>query len=216
MLRRPSTSAEVTSDFSDIRSLRSGDLRPPLLTLGALPLVAGMMFQIVLSEKLRSYLEAVAKEDGASQPVVFDASKGRMMQIPDYSQDAHADNVRVFHGREIRQVPDATGGMGFVLQLSMADGSDPEGWTAAEVAGYDGWGHDSGRTWRKGDRLVEEGFKDFQARFGPAAYALHHRFYLHFDRGNRLWLSAEDGCEGTPAAAGGGGPLQGLLRGLGL
>ena len=25
------------------------------------------------------------------------------------------------------------------------------------------------------------------------------RFYLHFDKKNRLWLSAEDGCEGTPA-----------------
>ena len=50
---------------------------------------------------------------------------------PGYSQDAHADNVKVFHGREIRQVPNAAGGMGFVLQLSMAAG-DPEGWTAED------------------------------------------------------------------------------------
>jgi hypothetical protein len=75
-----------------------------------------------------------------------------------------------------------------------------EGWTQPEVAGYDGWGHDSKRTWRKGDRLESEGFKSFRSKFGAAAFALHHRFYLHFDRANRLWLSAEDGCEGTPAA----------------
>ena len=52
----------------------------------------------------------------------------RMFMTPGYSQDADADNVRIFHGREIRQVPHASGGMGFVLQLSMAEG-DPEGWT---------------------------------------------------------------------------------------
>jgi hypothetical protein len=56
---------------------------------------------------------------------------GRMFMTPGYSQDAHADNVKVFHGREIRQVPNAAGGMGFVLQLSMAEG-DPEGWTAED------------------------------------------------------------------------------------
>ena len=54
------------------------------------------------------------------QPEVFDASKGRMSQIPDYAKTGDADNVRLFHGREIRQVPDAAGGMGFVLQLSHA------------------------------------------------------------------------------------------------
>ena len=54
-----------------------------------------------------------------------------MFMTPGYSQDAHADNVKVFHGREIRQVPNAAGGMGFVLQLSMAEG-DPEGWTAED------------------------------------------------------------------------------------
>ena len=54
------------------------------------------------------------------QPEVFDASKGRMSQIPDYAKNGDADNARLFHGREIRQVPDAAGGMGFVLQLSRA------------------------------------------------------------------------------------------------
>jgi len=95
--------------------------------------------------------------------------------------------------------------MGFILQLSHSDVSDPEGWTAAERGdGYDGWGHDSGRTWRKGDRLVREGCADFQKRFGPDAFALHHRFYLHEDLQNRMWLSAEEGCEGTPASSPGG------------
>eukprot|EP00440_Ansanella_granifera_P072591 gb/GFBE01078769.1/.p1 GENE.gb/GFBE01078769.1/~~gb/GFBE01078769.1/.p1 ORF type:complete len:277 (+),score=33.50 gb/GFBE01078769.1/:1-831(+) len=169
----------------------------------------GMMFQLVLSEKLRTHLSQVAK-GGGQQPVIFDAWKERMMAIPDYSQTANADNVHVFHGREIRQVPTAAGDMGFVLQLSLAEG-DPEGWTQAEVAGYDGWGHDSGRRWRTGAMLENEGFKQFTNKFGRAAFGLHHRFYLHFDRSNQMWLSAEDGCEGEPA----GGPgLAGMLKNL--
>ena len=91
------------------------------------------------------------------------------------------------------------------LHLSLADGDDPEGWSKEEVEGYDGWGHDSGRVWRNGERLEREGFDGFRSKFGQAAYTLHHRFYLHLDGGNRMWLSAEDGCEGTPAAAGTGG-----------
>lgn len=157
----------------------------------------GMMFQLMLSAKLRSHLGQVAKGDGP-QPVIFDESMRRMAMVPEYTQTAHADNVRVFHGREIRKVPDASGGMGFVLQLSLADG-DPEGWTEAEIAGYDGWGHDSGRTWRTGERLEDEGFEAFRSKFGQEAFALHHRCYLHFDGRDAMWLSAEDGCEGEPA-----------------
>jgi len=159
----------------------------------------GMMFQLVLSEKLKDHLEGLASDELDQQPVVFDASHPRMNQISDYSQSSDADNIRIFHGREIRQVPDATGGMGFVLQLSHSDEDDPEGWTSEEVEGYDGWGHDSGRVWRQGDRLEKEGFSGFRSRFGPKAFALHHRCYLHYDNGNSMWLSAEDGCEGTPA-----------------
>ena len=159
----------------------------------------GMMFQLVLSQKLRAHLGEVAGSGPSkSQPVVF--TQPRMGMIPDYSKAAAADNARIFHGREIRQVPTAAGGMGFVLQLSMAEDEDPEGWTPAEVAGYDGWGHDSSRTWRKGERLEQEGFEGFRSTFGREAFALHHRFYLHLDGANRIWLSAEDGCEGTPAA----------------
>jgi len=163
----------------------------------------GMMFQLVLSDKLRQHLQSVATSSpNDSQPIIFDKSKARMFDIPEYSQNASADNIRLFHGREIRKVPHATGGMGFVLQLSLADGNDPEGWTDAEIEGYDGWGHDVGRVWRKGPRLEEEGFENFRTRFGLESFALHHRFYLHFDGENRMWLSAEDGCEGTPGEKG--------------
>lgn len=158
----------------------------------------GMMFQLVLTDKLRDHLAGVA-EGSDKQPVVFDAKTNRMERIPGYSRSEAADNVKVFHGREVRQVEGAAGGFGFVLQLSLAGESDPEGWTSQELAGYDGWGHDSSRTWRKGDRLEEEGFGNFRAKFGRDAFALHHRFYLHLDGRNQLWLSAEDGCEGHPA-----------------
>jgi len=154
----------------------------------------GMMFQLVLSDKLRSHLAAVADGDG-KQPVIFDASKPRMANIPAYSRDASADNAVVFHGREVRGISDAAGGMGFVLQLSHTD-DDPEGWTAKERAVYDGWGHDAGRTWN----LARESGA-FTRRFGQGAVALQHRFYLHEDRMNRMWLSAEDGCEGVVAPA---------------
>lgn len=172
----------------------------------------GMMFQLMLSDKLRSHLAHVAESggEGAKQPVVFDATKPRMANMPGYSKSADADNMQLFHGREVRQVPDAAGGMGFVLQLSHTD-DDLEGWTPAERAGYDGWGHDSRRQWRNGPMLEDEGFSSFRTKFGPSAFALHHRFYLHLDRGNRIWLSAEDGCEGTPAAP--RGSLLGQLFG---
>jgi hypothetical protein len=169
----------------------------------------GMMFQLVLSEKLREHLL-----ETKNQPVIADASKRRMHNLPDYQQTADADNVHVFHGREIRKVPTAAGGMGFVLQLSLADGDDPEGWTAAEIEGYDGWAHDVGRTWRRGDILEKEGFKDFRKKFGPDSFALHHRFYLHKDGNDRMWLSAEDGCEGTPST-GASNPLSNLFGLLG-
>ena len=155
----------------------------------------GMMFQLALSPKLRSHLENVAKGDG-KQPVIYDASKPRMSQIPSYSKDASADMVSVFHGREVRQVADAAGGMGMVLQLSHTDDDDPEGWTAKERAVYDGWGHDAGRKW--GLALEAPAFVE---RFGKGAVTLQHRCYLHLDGQDRMWLSAEDGCEGVLATS---------------
>jgi len=129
--------------------------------------------------------------------IVHDASKGRMALTPGYTRSEAADNCAIFHGREIRQVPNAAGGMNFVLHLSLANGVDTEGWTPQELARYDGWGHDAGREWRKGEQLEQEGFTTFRSKFGRDAFALHHRFYLHFDREHRFWLSAEDGCEGV-------------------
>lgn len=170
----------------------------------------GMMFQLVLTDKLRSQLLKSSQGDG-QQPIVFDKSVDMMAKTPEYKKSAHADNIQSFHGREIRQVPDAAGGMGFILQLSSPE-NDPEGWTSPEVDGYDGWGHDSGRTWRTAERHESEGFDFFKSRFGKEAFSLHHRFYLHYDSANKLWLSAEDGCEGTPANPGSG--PQDLLKNL--
>lgn len=150
----------------------------------------------VLTDKLKAHLQDVTSQrDAAKQPKVFDARVDRMAKMPGYSKSGSADEVAVFHGREVRKVVDAVGGMGFVLQLSHS-AEDPEGWTAPERDGYDGWGHDSQRVWRDGTRLEGEGVAGFRQRFGPKAFTLNHRFYWHRDRNNGLWLSAEDGCEG--------------------
>mmetsp|Transcript_212 Transcript_212/g.724 ORF Transcript_212/g.724 Transcript_212/m.724 type:complete len:136 (-) Transcript_212:82-489(-) len=96
-----------------------------------------------------------------------------------------------------RQVHSAAGGMGMVLQLSLAgEEEDAEGWTKKELSGYDGWGHDSSRKWN----LAREA-DAFRAKWGAQAVTLQHRFYLHVDAQDNLWLSAEDGCEGYLAAA---------------
>ena len=88
-------------------------------------------------------------------------------QVPGYEQNSSADDVVYFHGREVRQVKDAAGGMGFKLQLASAEG-DPDGWTPQELAEYSGntggWVSDSQRTWRKGEKYEEEGFSDFRSK----------------------------------------------------
>lgn len=114
--------------------------------------------------------------------------------------------------------------MGFVLQLSYADPSgtledvssssvagkgadaawngspvDPQGWSKEEIATYDGWRSDQFRQWRKCSMYEGEGYSTFGSEFGNEAFGLNHRFFLHLDNQNRMWLSAEDGCEGTPA-----------------
>jgi hypothetical protein len=178
---------------------------------GTFDFCGGMMFQLVLSERLRSRLVGVAATSSGepSQPVVFDARNTRMSQTPGYSTTADADNVKIFHGREVRQVPDAAGGMGFVLHLSDTE-EDPEGWSPQEIADYNGWRHDSGRPWRNMQLWESEGAK-LREKFGEAAFGLHHRFYLHLDQQNGFWLSAEDGCEGRASDGAGRGKLFGLL-----
>ena len=198
----PVCSEQVMSPVKLQDAAYDGNLAQYLVHLhdsrAAFDFCGGMLFQLVLSDKLRSHLSEVAASGPSDtrQPLVFDAATKRMNQIPGHVQSGAADHVQLFHGREVRQVPDAAGGMGFVLQLSHA-GEDPEGWTPQEREGYDGWGHDAGRVWRNGERLEREGFVSFRGRFGEKAFALHHRFYLHLDDEDRLWLSAEDGCEGV-------------------
>jgi hypothetical protein len=157
----------------------------------------GMLFQLVLTESLRNHLLQVAAGDQSDsellQPVIYPASCRRMHHISGYNHSAHADNINLFHGREIRHVVGAEGGMGFVLQLSLANSEDPEGWTPKEIADYNGWAHDTGRPWRNPGSL-----SSIVSRFGERAYSLHHRFYLHLDQKDQMWLSAEDGCEGYP------------------
>jgi hypothetical protein len=158
------------------------------------------MFQLSLSPSLRSHLEQVAQDESLveQQPRIFGASYDRLFKTEGYTMTADADNVCVFHGREVRQVPTAAGGQGCVLHLSLANERDPEGWTQHEIEDYNGWAHDSQRPWRRGAQLEGEGFEGFVTKFGMTAYALHHRFYLHFDGKDAMWLSAEDGCEGEP------------------
>ena len=120
----------------------------------------GMMFQLVLSGKLREELVKVAKS-GDRDVSVYEASIDRMSKMPKYSQSAEADNLQIFHGREVRKVPSAAGGMGFVLQLT-SQNDDPEGWTPQEKLEYNGWAHDSGRHWRMGEELTKEGYSSFR------------------------------------------------------
>ena len=196
------------------------------------------MFQLVITDALKDHLLSASFQqndadddddtDTAKEDVMVYQQTPRMHLTPEYQRSSAADNIKYFHGREIRNVPDAAGGMGMVLQLSLAPVStttattattrtrtkkqeevDPEGWTSQEIARYDGWGHDSSREWRQGEQLVDEGYTTFREKYGPKAYALHHRFYFHQQASGLLpgstpvlWLAAEDGCQGTPATNG--------------
>jgi len=200
----------------------------------------GMMFQLVLSDKLKSHLQTVAtssNDNQQQQPIIHPSSQQLMNRIPNYSKSSYADNISIFHGRELRNIPKANGGMNFVLQLSYADDNesnlideslakdagkgadglwngkpvDPQGWSIEEIETYDGWRSDSFRKWRNRPLYESEGYTTFTEEFGTDGYGLNHRFYLHYDNENRMWLSAEDGCEGTPSE---GKSLMGKLGGI--
>lgn len=175
----------------------------------------GMMFQLMLSNRLYNYLKQIAastedfsknqgEQSSQQQPIIYDMDTMRMQHIPGYTKSSDADNIRTFHGRELRNISRAKGGFGFVLHLSYADedGSDPEGWSKEEIQTYDGWKHDAGRQWRTADDYEREGFVGFKEKFDEKAFGLNHRFYLHYDMNGKMWLSAEDGCEGTPSLGG--------------
>mmetsp|Transcript_9566 Transcript_9566/g.22337 ORF Transcript_9566/g.22337 Transcript_9566/m.22337 type:complete len:200 (+) Transcript_9566:334-933(+) len=198
-----------------------------------------MLFQLVLTDRLKSHLQRVASEkDGDDQPVIHPASQPLMNRIPEYRKSSFADNKTIFHGRELRKIPKANGGMGFVLQLSYADEADveelgqqsagkgadgswsgeavdPQGWSAQEIATYDGWRGDSFRQWRNAKMYNDEGWDCVAEMNSEEMFGLNHRFYLHYDDRGRMWLSAEDGCEGTPSEGSGGllGRLGGMLFG---
>jgi hypothetical protein len=162
----------------------------------------GMMFGVSLSPRLREHLSAIAAAGPGDprQPFIYDKEVRRMNQRPEgHDLDANADNVKLFHGREVRQVStNAGGGSSMLIHLSLAgDASDVEGWTKEEMDEYAGWLSDRQRRWRNGELLKNEGFETFNERFGDAAFTLHHKFYLHVDTQQNVWLSAEDGCEGV-------------------
>jgi len=153
----------------------------------------GMMFQLVLSDALRAHLLA----DSAAV-TVHGAAVKNMAQVPGYAKSAAANDVELFHGREVRKVQGAAGGMGFVLHLALSSERDEQGWSAQEKADYNGWGHDGGRPWRNASSWAREGVAALPAWPSPGSglVGLHHRCYWHTDSQGRLWLAAEDGCEG--------------------
>ena len=93
------------------------------------------MFQLALSDRLRSHLKEVVSSphEPSRQPIVRPASQSLMNRVPDYERLSHADNASIFHGRELRGIPNANGGMGFVLQLSYADPSSTKTLTTSTL-----------------------------------------------------------------------------------
>ena len=158
----------------------------------------GMRFGLSFTRKLRERLEKMASSDeGGENVIVQESNVGRMYMMDGYVQSAYADNVSLFHGREVRRVSTFGEKSGMMIQLSLANEDDNEGWTKQEIEEYSGWLSDQQRRWRDGDVLESEGVANFKDKYGPEAYTLHHRFYLHSDNVGGFWLSAEDGCEGV-------------------
>lgn len=157
----------------------------------------GMRFGLSFTRKLRERLEKMASDEGGENVIVQESNVGRMYMMDGYEQSAHADNVSLFHGREVRRVSTFGEKSGMMIQLSLANEDDEEGWTKQEIEEYSGWLSDQQRRWRDGDALESEGVANFKSKYGQEAYTLHHRFYLHSDNVGGFWLSAEDGCEGV-------------------
>ena len=58
-----------------------------------------MLFQLVLTDRLKSHLQSVALEKDGDQPVIHPASQPLMNWIPEYRKSSFADNKTIFHGR---------------------------------------------------------------------------------------------------------------------
>ena len=160
----------------------------------------GMKFGLSFTRKFRERLETKARNFGETDDgnvVVQESNVSRMYMMDGYEQSAFADNESIFHGREVRKVSTFGEKSGMMIQLSLANEDDDEGWTKEEIEEYSGWLSDQQRKWRDGDALESEGVANFKTKYGPAAFTLHHRFYLHHDNIGGFWLSAEDGCEGV-------------------
>jgi len=161
------------------------------------------VYQLHLSDALQDHLQQ-AVAGNVKAPQLLDMShplitKKGNKRIQDYAGGwSKADNVQLFHGREIVKVPLAKGGMQQVLQLCLA-GDDPMDWSPEECDSYDaGYTDRRYRKWKSAEDYYNEGVPLAEI-YGPDAYALHHRFYFHKDVNNCLILSAEqDGMKGVP------------------
>ena len=129
-----------------------------------------------------------------------------MSMRPDgHSLDATADNVRVFHGREVRSVPWPPGGGGWrstSASLASRAPDDPEGWTGerrwTSTPGGSQTGSAGGETGRSSSRKgSRRSASDSDPRRSPCTTGAH----LHVDDADEFWLSAEDGCEGVAQKA---------------
>jgi hypothetical protein len=119
-----------------------------------------MKFGLSFTRKFRERLETKARNFGETDDgnvVVQESNVSRMYMMDGYEQSAFADNESIFHGREVRKVSTFGEKSGMMIQLSLANEDDDEGWTKEEIEEYSGWLSDQQRKWRDGDALESEG-----------------------------------------------------------
>mmetsp|Transcript_137659 Transcript_137659/g.294231 ORF Transcript_137659/g.294231 Transcript_137659/m.294231 type:complete len:333 (+) Transcript_137659:56-1054(+) len=152
------------------------------------------LFTLRFSQKLKEYLESVARTGGTHQmPVVYGmqelAPQGTVdwsaRSIPRWTPTSGADAQHVFYGREVRDVEDAL--YGNSIHLSLGPREDPEGWTVDEMqenrkfaeairGGMSVGEADQYRQFRHGVAHALGG--DFMRRFGEGVTTKAHRFAL--------------------------------------
>ena len=67
---------------------------------------------------------------------VQESNVSRMYMMDGYEQSAFADNASIFHGREVRKVSTFGEKSGMMIQLSLANEDDDEGWTKEEIVAF--------------------------------------------------------------------------------
>ena len=89
------------------------------------------MFQLVITDALKDHLLSASFQqndaddtdtDTAKEDVMVYQQTPRMHLTPEYQRSSAADNVKYFHGREIRNVPFA--GDGYDLTIIIGTGVD--------------------------------------------------------------------------------------------